>query len=257
MIKRKLRIIVFIILAIIFISGSFITLDFARLFVIKNELIYKRLLFTNLTKYSVVILATTIVFLIGKDGLNKSDTTRLKFIFVFILLADIALGVLKNAYIGIILFSIVQSGLIIRNGSNLIDVLKNNNYVQLRKPLYINTFLSTIFCQLLVFNLIRSLLNDSTLIYLMIFYAILLSISLWVAISSSIIGAFPNINSKLISTGMILFILCDINVGLSMSLRQGTTHIFIDSIIWIFYTPALLLIALSGYDYTKIKNRCS
>lgn len=247
--KIKSKFIMIIVLLIVFISSSYITLDLARLSVIKSELMYKRLLYTDLAKLIVIILSATLIFIIGKDGLSSIDTTKLKLIYIFIILADFSLVMLENAYLGIFLFALVQVGLIFRNGSGILVKFKNGELKLLRSKLFINTILSTIFGLVVILNLFSSLLKDQLLLYFMVSYALILSISLWTAIANPILGLFPRLNSILISIGMILFVLCDLNVGLSFALKLGTGKIIADSIVWIFYTPALTLVALSGYNY--------
>ena len=247
--KVKFKLIIVILALIIFISGSFITLDWARLFVVKEGIKYDRFIYTYISKFLIVILTGILVFIIGKSGLNKKDTNTLKLIYVFIAMADIALGLFMKPYLGIILFAIVQLGLIYRNGLGIFYIIKNEGFKCLFGGLIINTVLSTILLLLILSNIINNLLNEKTLFFTMIFYALLISLSLWTAVANISLRIFPKVNSILITLGMISFVLCDLNVGLSIALDKGTLWLIADSIIWIFYTAALTLIALSGYKF--------
>ncbi|WFA08949.1 lysoplasmalogenase family protein [Tissierella sp. Yu-01] len=249
--KGKIKLIIFIILIIVLLSGSFITLDFARLSIIKDQFIYKHYLYIMISKFLIIILSTIIVFLIGKDGLNRKDTKRLKLIFIFIILSDISLAMGDTAFIGIIMFGVVQISLIIRNGTGIFEKLHCPNFRPFRNVQFINTILGTIFFVLIALDLFYSLTDNNNLLYLMIFYGSLLCLSLWTAVMNHILGIFPRINSLLVSIGMTFFVFCDLSVGFSLILKKGTYWIIADSLNWIFYTPAVLLIALSGYNFNK------
>ncbi|CAK7011891.1 hypothetical protein [uncultured Tissierella sp.] len=247
--KSKFKFVWIIIFLIIFISGSFITLDWARFFIVKEELKYNRFLYTYIAKFLIVILSTTLVFIIGKNGLSHSDTKNLKFIYIFIILADISLVIFKEPYIGIILFSIVQLGLISRNGSAILKNFTIDKSKVLSNNIFINTVLATVLFILIIMKVANNLMKESTLFYILKFYVVLLSASLLIAIANLLLKIFPKPNSILVTIGMFFFVLCDLNVGLTMALQLGNFSLITDSLIWMFYTPALTLIALSGYNY--------
>ncbi len=246
--RIKFKLIIFIITIILLLSGSFITLDFARLSILD---MYNRLMFTAIMKYIIVILCATLVFVIGKDGLSKNDTRRLTLSYILILLSDVLIAIPNKAYLGIISFGLVQISLIYRNGAGIFKKIKDGRQHIQRSRLLINTILTTILLAIIVADIFCSIQNDSSLLYLMIIYGSLLCLSVWIAAANFITGLFPRKNSMLILTGMIMFLLCDLNVGFSLVLDINTYWVIADSLIWIFYTPALLLIALSGYDFNK------
>ena len=233
-------------------NPSTITPAMANIFlIIKEQFIYKHYLYIMMSKFLIIILSTIIVFLIGKDGLNKKDTKTLKIIYIFIILSDISLALGDTAFIGIIMFGVVQISLITRNGVGIFEKLNSLNYRPLRSVQFINTILGTILLVLIALDFVYSVGVSNKLLYLMIFYGSLLCLSLWTAVMNHIIGIFPRINSLLVSIGMTFFLFCDLSVGFSLILERGNYWIIADSLNWIFYTPAILLIALSGYDYNK------
>jgi hypothetical protein len=71
----------------------------------------------------------------------------------------------------------------------------------------------------------------------------------WVAAVNDMLALFPKPNSKMIAIGMILFYFCDICVGLDFILPKGTIWLLANSLIWVFFTPAITLLALSCYKY--------
>jgi hypothetical protein len=103
-----------------------------------------------------------------------------------------------------------------------------------------------------------------------IFYLLILSVSLWAGWASIRIGYLPRANSIKTAIGLTCFYLCDISVILNLASGldnaivpsvpfdyvnvypawDGIQYI-VHNITWIFYTPALMLIALSVYK-TKL-----
>ena len=92
-------------------------------------------------------------------------------------------------------------------------------------------------------------MDEKLLLVIMVLYGMMISISLWTAIANYLLKLFPKTNSIMISLGMIFFVLCDINVGLSLILPASLTRTISLNLIWVFYTPALTLLALSRYRY--------
>ena len=83
-------------------------------------------------------------------------------------------------------------------------------------------------------------------------YAAFLICSLVVACKVPSKGYFPAKNARNIKRGMILFFCCDACVGISLA--TGNDHsvqeivaTVANNFVWYFYTPALILLGLSGY----------
>jgi len=92
-------------------------------------------------------------------------------------------------------------------------------------------------------------LSKSPLFLLITIYAVLLSISLWMALMSLHIKFFDVKNSFLIAIGMSFFFVADFLVGFNLSLEIGTQRIVTLYLTWVFYLPALLLLSLSSYRW--------
>jgi len=52
-------------------------------------------------------------------------------------------------------------------------------------------------------------------------------------------------------TGITLFFVGDFLVGIELITENEYSKNILNLILWIFYTPAITLIALSGYNFTK------
>lgn len=76
-------------------------------------------------------------------------------------------------------------------------------------------------------------------------YAVLI-----ISVSASVFGAaLPRKNKNFAAMGMVLFLLCDVNVALYNLLPGGRLHRAASVLMWFFYLPAQALLALSVYDY--------
>jgi hypothetical protein len=121
----------------------------------------------------------------------------------------------------------------------------------------------------LIFIFYPIIKNETLLLIFGIFYMLILSTSVWAAWASINIGYLPHKNSIITAIGLTCFYFCDISVifDLAASSRgaispdlgftiagypgwQGIQFI-VHNIIWMFYTPALLLVSLSEYK-TKL-----
>lgn len=246
--QGKINFITLILFLIAMISLIFIFLDFFPL-ISANKGQENASLYSYSFKAIVVLLTTLLVFITGKDHLDYNDSIRMKIIFLLILLADLSLALFPTPVIGIFFFSLVQLGLILRNSLEMKENIRAIGNYQLRSSLFINIILVTIF---FILNLIRIMdqhMDEKLLLVIMVLYGMMISISLWTAIANYLLKLFLKTNSIMISLGMIFFVLCDINVGLSLILPASLTRTISLNLIWVFYTPALTLLALSGYRY--------
>lgn len=238
---------------VVFLSGSYITLDWSRFFIRPDDPVYTEYLYSGAAKLLVSLLCAAIVWTTGNDGITDSDTGKMKLIFTAIFAADILFS-LKYKIPGIALFGIAQILLAFRNGTGMRRLISSAGFFEKKKFLLLPGILIAVTIPVILSRIFYPLLKGSMMFYMISEYAVLLGISLWIALANPGIGFFPKINSILIIIGMIFFFLCDINVGLSIALKQGIYRLYVNSTVWIFYTPALILLALSGYNYKKIKT---
>lgn len=149
----------------------------------------------------------------------------------------------KQFIIAIGLFSIVQILYFIRYKRNNIkqDIIK------------ILVIFSTIL--IIYFFIYYFIIKIDFILAIGLFYAICLLMSIKAAIYSYKNRIYLSPNKEMILIGMILFLLCDINVAIynGIDLMEKTSKIWesIEKIsflsIWIFYLPSQLLLSLSGY----------
>jgi hypothetical protein len=230
-----------IILSIICISILTIVLDFSRLFGAYN---FYNAYHNVFIKRIIVILATLLVWLAGSDGLNNHDLTSMKFVFVFICFGDVFF-LLAKPILAIGSFFACQCLLISRHCRGLRCKFTKASWAQK----LMLTLLLLSFIILLFFGVIKfySMAIDNTLIFMGLLYGLVLSLSLWIGLANHILNLFPRENSKIIAMGMLLFYFGDITVGLDGLLWPGPAWLIATSLTWVFYAPAITLLALSCY----------
>lgn len=234
-----------VMLIIIALSIWFIILDFSRFFSLSyNYDIYP----SGILKRINVVLAVSIAWAVGKNGLNSKDSNRMKAALLFACLGEAAFALRERA-IGICFFAICQIFLTIRNSTGLNVKLAYANHVQ-KKRLLLSGLIILSLIVIIVFSILlrfQAQADSSAIVVLL--YGIVLSASLWSGLSCNILGLLPVINSKLTASGIICFYCCDILVGLDAVLEAGLPWLLANSFIWIFYIPALVLLSLSCYRY--------
>lgn len=230
-----------IILSIICISIFTIALDFSRLFGPYN---LSNAYHSDFIKRINVILAALLVWLAGRDGLNKHDITSMKFVFIAICFGEVSFLMAKPT-LAIGFFISCQCLLISRHCRGLRCKLTKARWVQkLTLALLLLTLILLLLIGVVIFY---STAIINTLMFMGVLYGFVLSISLWVGLANFILSLFPSKNSKMIAIGMLCFYLCDITVGLDGLLWSGPAWLIATSLTWVFYTPAITLLALSSY----------
>ena len=108
-----------------------------------------------------------------------------------------------------------------------------------------------IFCALAFIVLV--LFSQELLFVLAGLYATLFGINIWQNIKSN---ALPTINKRITIIGLLLFMLCDINVLLLNLPRHFDVPRFplAFALIWVFYLPAQGLLAISGIAFPRAKE---
>lgn len=182
-------------------------------------------------KYSSIIIFFIISLCIGENGISKRDTFLLQLALFFTLCADTCLLILNNFFVGIFFFCIVQFLYIIRHSKSL-DI--NRVLISLCLIILLPAFIIKLF----PLDMDKMLLTISTI------YLIFLINSLLAAVKFN----------EIVGIALTLFFFCDINVGISHILFIYPVYFwniplsFLTSfLVWIFYFPSQLLLALSGF----------
>jgi len=180
--------------------------------------------------------------MIENDGHDKRNTLMLQSGLFFTACADYCLIVSNRFIAGVLIFCIVQ----------MIYIFRFTQDLKSRTKIFSTMLIIYMVLSIIVFTFYKVGKFDLRLILICLFYACLVTRSLITGIRTLKTNYFPLFSSVLISIGMTLFFMCDINVALFTFLKKGDSYIAIISgfLIWIFYLPAQVMLALSGY-----KNR--
>lgn len=202
----------------------------------------------EIIKRLIVLLSAALVWLGGKDCLNSQDNQRMKAVFIFISLGEVCF-LISKPIIAIFFFAICQCLLITRHCRGMFGKLTTADQRQKRKLALAALGLASLL--FIGAAMLYPIINLSSLVLMGIGYGIILCISLWVGLANFVLGLFPLPNSRMIALGMLCFFCCDILVGMDGLLGYSTAWILTSSFIWVFYAPAITLLALSSYSYSS------
>lgn len=247
----KKLLLVLIVSAILLIAVLNTFLDFSRL---SDQTASKYANVNELLKRLNVLLAFFLVLLAGKDRLDVRDHLIMKCVFTAIMLGEICF-LLAKPVPAICSFAVCQSLLILRHSRGLAGSLHKSSNQQLGRLFISGLVLALAF--IAAAQALSPYVPRGSLFVTGAVYGILLSISLWAGYANHVLNLYPPINSKQIAAGMFCFYCCDILVGLDSILQPGTAGLLAASFIWVFYTPAITLLALSCYNYKADKSGSS
>jgi hypothetical protein len=197
-------------------------------------------------KFITVVLCFIIAILIGKDCYNKRDSSLVQLARFFTIIADYFLLIKEDFKLGVICFCIVQIIYIIRHSL-------------MEKKIYKNLVFLFFILLISIFTLAEININnfDRNLLALGLIYAVFLLTSVYCGVSTLRRGKYPKEGALLISIGIILFLFCDINVGLFNIVGYiglAKYEKFTGFLIWFFYFPSQLLLSLSGFKIQFLKD---
>lgn len=207
---------------------------------------------TSVIKYLSIILCFSISLMIGKDHLNSIDKLLLQLGLFITLIADFLLIIAGQIVIGVGVFSIAHIIYVIR-------------YKRRKIRFVLLKFLAVLLLLVITYVILNYFVKEIEILFLVaLFYTISLLSSVINSINAYKQNLLPYPNKLLISVGMLLFLLCDINVGLfnitnmfyNFSGISHQLHNISMVLIWFFYLPSQVLLSLSGYDFKQLfKNK--
>lgn len=207
-------------------------------------------IYSTMLKFSTIVLCFLIALLIGNDGIDKMDTTFVQLARFFTLLADLSLVILYRFELGIGCFCIVQFIYIIRHGRG-----KSLKRTAARLIITILLF-GIVYIKIPIPNI------DKSMYILALLYASLLINSVIMAVTTYNRKFYSRLSCTLIALGMVLFLLCDLNVGLYNIIdfhdiefiRANNKEFLVGFLMWFFYLPSQLLLTLSGFNQNYLKK---
>ncbi|MBL4935829.1 hypothetical protein JK636_08660 [Clostridium sp. YIM B02515] len=198
--------------------------------------------FTIYLKYFIIVLCFILTLLIGKEGYGKADSILVNAARLFTLIADYYLLIVSDYKLGILCFCFVQIIYIIRH-----TLKKKNRFMNLMFLIFAVSIGIVLSTTININNIEGQLLRISLI------YASLLISSLYCSLTITKSGLYHLCSAVFIEIGMLLFFMCDLNVGLFNILENIQLKFLTGFLIWLFYAPSQLLLSFSGYntDYLK------
>jgi hypothetical protein len=197
--------------------------------------------YQDVAKFATTALMTIVVLIIGRSGLCTRDRTLLQAGFLVSLCADFCIRIIHGNLLGVCFFMIVQTLYIIRH-TRKSDV--DNHFPKILYIPFGTVLLMALFCWVGTF--------EKLMLPIVASYGVFVVCSVVAACRTPGIGYFPAVNARCVKWGMVLFLCCDVCVGLSglVSVDHSVQEIVAavaHNCVWTFYVPALALLGLSGY----------
>jgi hypothetical protein len=222
-------------------SGHDWTLYFQRRANLDNPEEYSRY-----AKFSVTFLSALLVWTAGGSAFDTADAGRLGIAYAFIVLGDVIFFFNVHSRWGVLSFALAHFLLIRRNAFGLAAPPAEGAMWALLAAILGGSLL----IMFLVFY--PRLKNNRPYFGLLTGYAVVIGASFWAALVAFKVGFFPRGNAVLVAIGVGCFFLSDVCVGYYRSLPKNDSMVFATYLTWVFYAPALVLTALSGYDLDRI-----
>lgn len=197
-------------------------------------------------KFASIILCFLMTFMLYARNVTQ-DIVLLRFAFLFTVISDLCILILDSYFLGLITFSIVQMLYLIR-------LQCWRNHQGKKNPLCFFLLRNLLFALVIIGILIILRISLEKLILISIFYFVSIFFN---TVDALRIGwSVQKKQFKLYAIGMVLFLLCDINVGLfnlSDFIQIEKTwfnkiYEFATIAMWMFYLPAQVMISLSGIN---------
>jgi len=211
-----------------------------------------------ITKYAVSCLSCLTVWTIWDERIDNRDIYLLRAAFTFLVCADTCMVLLfpfinrvnpslagTIQTVGIIFFMIVQTCFIVRHSRETLKLLRTGN----RRTTVKNIAVEILILMCVTIPVVAAVyFSTKKEVLVIVAYGVYVIFSLYTAWGVFRRDFYPKLNKWMIALGMTCFFLCDLNVGLSFVSK------FADALVWMFYTPALVLLSYSGVKMANAKK---
>lgn len=212
----------------------FVILDFSRF----SSLDFTYDVFpSGVLKRTSVLLASTIAWFAGHD---------MKSAFISACLGEAAFA-LNLRFFGLIMFFICQALLIIRNSRGICSALRHASVLHKKRLYAVSIFILFVYAGSITY--VSRFIGFNAVTAAVYLYWSILNLSLLSAVACCTLRLLPERNAVMTCAGVFCFYCCDVLVGLDVVLEPGLPWLLANSFIWVFYIPALLLLALSSCKY--------
>lgn len=251
------RLLVSLTALVLLITGSFLSVDWI------NALQPASYLYPAFVKPVVSALCAVLVFFSYRTRLSSKDFWLLSYAFACILVVDTCMSIYVYArpgslteisfLIGAILSIVAHILLVIRHarGFGFLKVSPaGTNQPVLRSLGFSLWFYLPV---VLIFILLSPSLMKVNQFWPSLIYALIITTSVWVAWEVFRRKLFPLPNAILIAAGVTSWFITEL-VGVIHNIQIGLLSAIAVPLTWHFYMPAILLLALSGYQWRENKH---
>jgi hypothetical protein len=243
---------------IILLTASFLTFDWTQYYFGLARISDPELMYSRITKTVTSFLIFMLALSVGDDGINDTDPRKLRWAFVAIFAGDLMLLLdeIHPAfdYAAVLSFLVSQVLLALRNGQGFRAYFRRKSgIVDYVGDILLALAVLAITGLLFVLTLLENL-KGSPMLYVVPVYALFLDLSLWTGWTALRARYFPKTNATLIAVGATLFFIGDYLVGFNLSLEPSAQRVVTVFMTWVFYAPAITLLALSGYRWSKMRK---
>lgn len=198
--------------------------------------------------YARTCLCALLVLLIGKNHLTRPDQRLLGAAFVLTLIADYFLILVDQMLIGTLIFIGVHVLFIVRHAQGWRASMAAHHRTRTIRWLLITAVVAYGGALILIAD-VAHILERTGRLPLDAVYLAFLATSMWMAWGVLIRRFYPRRNAWFIAVGMTSFYCCDVTVGLAAAMHGTRAGAILDNIVGFFYSPALVLIAFSGFRW--------
>jgi hypothetical protein len=232
---------------VLLVTGSFMSVDWVNYFTGSSTI------YPAYAKPIVSTLCAIIAFLAVKNNLGKRDFGLLTATFVCIIIVDVTMSLYvysANKALGQSVFfvgaglSIVAHILLLIRHAQGFKFLKGKGSLVSRLGFPLAFFLPVV----AIFIILSPFLMKVGQFWPSLIYALIITASLWVAWEAFRHHLFPRANAWLIALGVTAWFGCEL-VGVVHNIEIGALSDLAMNGTWIFYMPAILLLALSAHRF--------
>jgi hypothetical protein len=227
---------------IMFVTGTYVGVDWAGFYYHFDSPYSAR------AGYARTLLCAILVWMIGGAAVDGKDARQLNAAFALALVADYCLILHDWMIPGTVIFLAVHGLLIARHARGFSASWSPEERPRTLRLLAITAFVVYAGALGLIHE-VRPILERTGMFALDAIYLLLLSTSLWMAWGTLIRRFYGRRNAWFIVIGMTCFFFCDVTVGLAAALKGTTDGKVLNNIVGFFYSPALVLLAYSGYQW--------
>jgi hypothetical protein len=233
-----------IVAAIMFLTGAYVGVDWCQFF------FHFASSFPAGAGYARTVLCFVLVVLIGPTAVSLTDRRWLGAAFVVTSIADYFVILADEMALGTLTFMVVHGIFIVRHARGLRASFAPEERGRTIRCMAITGVVAFGGAGAVLLGT-ASILRGGGVLAIDCVYVLVLAVSLWMAWGTLIRRYYPRYNAWLIAIGMTSFFFCDVSVGLAAALAGHPSGSILGNLVGMFYTPALVLLAFSGFRWFR------